>query len=134
MAIVLLDTDVVSFMLKGDSRAASYAPLLTGNRLTLSFMTVAELFQSAAVRKWGPKRVAQLESHLSAYLIVPVNLAACRIWGTLRAERQAMGRTIAPQDAWIAATAMRHVLPLVSHNASDFQGIAGLTLLTPGHP
>jgi hypothetical protein len=44
MATVLLDTDVVSFLFKGDSRGAAYAPLLRGNRLALSFMTVAELF------------------------------------------------------------------------------------------
>ena len=44
MTTMLLDTDVVSFLFKGDSRGAAYAPLLQGNRLALSFMTVAELF------------------------------------------------------------------------------------------
>ena len=49
MATVLLDTDVVSFLFKGDSRGASYAPFLQDNRLALSFMMVAELFQWAAI-------------------------------------------------------------------------------------
>lgn len=43
--MLLLDTIVVSYLLKGDTRAAAYAPLLEGNRLVLSFMTVAELFE-----------------------------------------------------------------------------------------
>ena len=53
MATVLLDTDVISFVFKGDSRGAAYAPLLQGNRLALSFMTVAELFQWAASPQVG---------------------------------------------------------------------------------
>lgn len=134
MLTLLLDTDVVSFLLKGDSRATTYAPMLQGNRLALSFMTVAELFQWAAVRKWGPRRIARLEQALAAYLVVPVDIEMCRIWGMLRAEQQSTGRSIAPQDAWIAATALRHNLPLVTHNASDFQRIARLDVRTAAHP
>lgn len=134
MLTLLLDTDVVSFLLKGDSRATTYAPMLQGNRLALSFMTVAELFQWAAVRKWGPRRIARLEQALAAYLVVPVDIEMCRIWGMLRAEQQSTGRSIAPQDAWIAAAALRHNLPLVTHNASDFQRIARLDVRTAAHP
>ena len=42
MDVVLLDTNIVSFLLKGDSRAKSYAPHLRGRILAISFMTVAE--------------------------------------------------------------------------------------------
>ncbi len=45
MTIVLLDTNVVSYLFKGDTRALAYAPLLRGQRLAISFMTVAELFE-----------------------------------------------------------------------------------------
>jgi predicted nucleic acid-binding protein len=40
----LLDTDVFSFLLKGDSRKSLYIPMLAGHRLALSFMTVAEVY------------------------------------------------------------------------------------------
>jgi|SRR5690348_8124627 len=128
MATVLLDTDVVSFLFKGDSRATAYAPLLVGNRLALSFMTAAELFQWAAVRKWGARRVGQLEQALTAYLIVPSDIELCRAWGAVRASRASAGHPISPQDAWIAATALRHSLALITHNASDYQGIAHLAV------
>jgi len=128
MAIMLLDTDVVSFFIKGDSRASVYAALIQGNQLALSFMTVAELFQWAAIRKWGQQRIQQLEQRLLTYLIIPSDIDMCRIWGKLRADRQSSGQTIAPQDAWIAATALRHQLPLVTNNISDFQGIPNLQL------
>lgn len=42
MSVILLDTNVVSYLLKGDTRAAAYAPLLQGHRLAISFVTVAE--------------------------------------------------------------------------------------------
>ncbi len=128
MTIVLLDTNVVSYLLKGDTRALAYAPLLHGHRLAISFMTVAELFEWAAIRTWGPTRLSQLEQTLATYVIIPVDVELCRQWGTLRAQQQATGRTIAPQDAWIASTALRHKLPLVTHNPSDFQYIADLDI------
>ena len=130
MNILLLDTDVVSFFLKSDSRANRYASIVQGNRLALSFMTVAELFQWAAVRNWGQSRIADLEKSLQNYLIIPVDIEVCRIWGNLRAERQAIGKVISPQDAWIAATGIRHDLPLVTNNAKDFQNISKLQVIT----
>jgi tRNA(fMet)-specific endonuclease VapC len=45
MSMLLLDTNIVSFIFKRDSRATAYAALLQGNRLAISFMTAAELFQ-----------------------------------------------------------------------------------------
>ncbi len=130
MSILLLDTDVVSFLLKGHSRSNDYAPLLEGNQLALSFMTVAELFQWATVRNWGTQRIESLERSLKNYLIIPVDIELCRIWGNLRARRQTIGRVISPQDAWIAATALRNNLPLVTNNAKDFQNIPKLQILT----
>jgi tRNA(fMet)-specific endonuclease VapC len=106
MPTILLDTDVVSFLIKGDTRATTYAPSVQGNTLAMLFMTVAEFFQWAVVRHWRPRRLNHLEQALAAYLVVPVDIEMCRIWGTLRAERQSAGETISPQDAWIAATAL----------------------------
>lgn len=134
MATVLLDTDVCSFLLKGDSRASIYAPLVQGHRLALSFMTVAELFQWTRVRNWGARRTARLEQAIAAYVVVPADVEMCRIWGQVRAERQSLGYPISPQDAWVAATALRHALPLVTHNASDFMNIANLDIQTAAHP
>ena len=43
MTTVLLDTNIVSYLFKGDSRAALYAPHLLGRELAIAMMTVAEL-------------------------------------------------------------------------------------------
>jgi predicted nucleic acid-binding protein len=128
MSTVLLDTNVVSYLFKGDSRAAEYAVILQGHSLAISFMTIAELYEWVATRNWGKARIDRLEQMLSSYLVVPIDVDLCRIWGSLRAQQQAAGRIIAPQDAWIAATALRHSIPLVTHNIVDFQYIPGLEL------
>ena len=53
IAAVVVDTDVISFMLKDDSRAQGYRPQLEDKTLVLSFMTVAELYHWAYRRSWA---------------------------------------------------------------------------------
>jgi tRNA(fMet)-specific endonuclease VapC len=131
MSLFLIDTDIASFIFKGSNYADPYLPILNGQELALSFMTVAELFQWAILRQWGDLRLAQLEKYLSNYLIIPVDQPLCRAWAEVRANCQSTGRIISPQDAWIAATALRYDLPLVTHNVKDFLGVPNLQLITP---
>ena len=120
---VLLDTNVISFLLKGDNRADVYAPYLEGKVLALSFMTVAELYQWSAMRNWGERRIKALEDALKEFVILPFDIELCRWWGRIRAVRRAKGRPISSQDAWIAATALTYRLTLVTHNPADFEGL-----------
>ena len=53
MSSVVLDTDVWSFLFKGDSRAEQYRPYLEDNVLCISFQTVAELYQWIETAGWG---------------------------------------------------------------------------------
>lgn len=131
MNVILLDTNIVSFLFKGDSRAKSYAPYLQGQRLAISFMTVAELYQWAAIRRWGTRRIKQLEQTLMTnYTVLSFDVALCQKWGELRAKRRAIGKPISPEDAWVAATALQYDLPLITHNPKDFERIPGLEIIT----
>jgi predicted nucleic acid-binding protein len=130
MTTVLLDTNIVSYLFKRDSRAALCAPHLLHRELAIAMMTVAELFQWAAIRNWGEPRVRRLEQRFERYTILPVDLDGCRQWAEVRATRSKAGLPISPQDAWIAATARRYHLALVTHNPDDYQQIPGLTIIT----
>lgn len=131
MNVILLDTNIVSFIFKGDSRATEYALHLQGKHLAISFMTVAEMYQWAAIRQWGTRRIKQLEQTLmSNYTVLSFDIALCQKWGEVRAKRRAMGKPISPEDAWVAATALQYDLPLVTHNPKDFEGISGLEVIT----
>jgi len=48
-------------------------------------------------------------------------------WARIKSRR---GRPIEDDDAWIAATAVRHNTPLVTHNPRHFRNIDGLEILT----
>lgn len=130
MDAVVVDTDIVSFLFKGDSRAWLYRPYLQGKHLLVSFMTVAELYQWAYIRHWGKKRLVQLESAIKKFIVPPFDVELCKIWARIRAQRQAKGAPISVQDAWIAATALRYGIPLVTHNNGDFEEIDGLIVIS----
>ena len=131
MSLILLDTDVASFIFKGSSYALPYQPLIEGNQIVLSFMTVAELFQWTELRQWGDRRRAQLTEYLYGYIIIPTDIQLCQRWAEVRAQRQRIGKPIAAQDAWVAATALRHDIPLITHNRKDFADIPNLRCLHP---
>jgi tRNA(fMet)-specific endonuclease VapC len=75
MSDVVVDTDVVSFLFKRDSRAPLYRRHLLGQTLYVSFMTVAELQRWALASNWGPTKQARLDRSLQRYNVVLVDLA-----------------------------------------------------------
>jgi tRNA(fMet)-specific endonuclease VapC len=127
---VLVDTGVVSYMFRGDTRAERYHPHLDGRRLAVSFMTVAELDRWVRQRNWGASRRASLEAYLHRFSVYLVDRALCAEWADVSDAARRVGRPIQTADAWIAATALRYGLPLVTHNAADYAGVSGITLLT----
>lgn len=130
--LILLDTDVASFFLKAHPFARDYFPLVEGKIAALSFMTVAELYQWAEIRLWGPVRRAALEQHLKQrYLKLESRDELSKEWARVRAEGKAAGQPIAVQDAWIAATARYYAVPLVTHNQKHFENVEGLELKRP---
>jgi predicted nucleic acid-binding protein len=127
---LVVDTDVVSFIFKNDSRAADYAPHLSGHILTISFQTLAELELWTLSAGWGARRKQQLARHLRRYIVEHSSPALCRRWSEVLDDARRSGRPIATADAWNAATALLLGLPLVTHNRSHFAHVAGLTIIS----
>ena len=123
---LLLDTDVLSYLLKGDSRARQFKPLLLEKMLALSFMSEAELYRWSIVRNWGEARTRRLEKALQRYLTLPYDREVGWAWAGIMARCSQAGRTVAPSDAWVAATALRHDIPLLTHNLRHFRAPAEL--------
>lgn len=129
MAIVV-DTDVVSFVFKRDTRSALYEPHLDGEFMILSFMTLAELRQWSLSSNWGARKKADFETHLRRYSIHQSTPELCLLWAEIRDNARRTGKQIAPSDAWVAATALFFHVPVVTHNTSDFQAVSGLTIIS----
>jgi tRNA(fMet)-specific endonuclease VapC len=85
---VLLDTNLVSYLMRGDSRAELYRHHLEGKTLAVSFMTVAELYEGAYRRGWREDRMSRLEALIRNYVVVPFSNRTCQIWGRVRTERR----------------------------------------------
>lgn len=127
MNAVLLDTDVCSYIFKGDTRSREYLPLLTGRRVFVCFVTVAEMYLWSIRRQWGQRQIEALNNNLASYGHLPYDDQVC--WHWARAKSQP-GHPMDDADAWIAAVALRHGLPLLTHNSRHFQHVHGLVLLS----
>src|SRR5215475_4841261 len=131
MRAMVVDTDVVSYIYKKDTRAAKYEPHFVNAITSISFMTLAELERWAIARNWGTRRHAEmLATVLGRFTIIESNHALCRKWAEVSEQAQRLGHIIHPNDAWIAATALLYGAELVTHTASDFNYLPGLAFST----
>ena len=130
MKPVVLDTDVVSFLFKNDTRAQVYLPHLHDRQWLISFMTEAELEQWALLSNWYAKRIDWLRIFLARFVIVPSSRDLVLKWADVMVAARRAGRRLETADAWIAATAVLYDAPLITHNASDYLGVPGLKVIT----
>jgi tRNA(fMet)-specific endonuclease VapC len=121
-------------MRPNDTRGALYRPHVAGKTPCISFITVGELLFGAARNVFGERRRADLNQGIRRATIVPYDLELCRVYGELRAQLEKAGRVVAPNDLWIAASALRHSLPLISNNRRHFQDIPGVVLISEQYP
>jgi len=130
MRTIIVDTDVVSFIFKRDTRGDLYASHLDASLGLISFMTIAELDLWAVSRNWGVKRKAELTDFLQRFAVIESSRQLCQAWADVCYQVRQSGRKIQTADAWIAATALLYDVPLVTHNADDFAGVPALIIIS----
>jgi len=125
----VVDTDVFSYIYRGDTRAERYRPHLQGRTLLLSFMTLAELYRWAEKHAWGEARRVDLERKTREYIVHGFSRTLCLEYARGRTAAEVAGRRLECADGWVAATATYLGVPLVTHNGPHFEGVPGLTIL-----
>jgi predicted nucleic acid-binding protein len=133
MSLLVVDTDVVSYVFRAHPSSDAYLAILDGQELISSFMTRAEMQLGARLRKWGPGRVASLERYLARFGVCCPDSALCDLWAEVMAGALRAGRPIGLQDAWIAATALQLAAPLVTGNVRHFRHVPGLEIRSAGN-
>jgi predicted nucleic acid-binding protein len=131
MRYVVLDTDVTSRIIKAQLDGP-LAVKLTGAAWCVTFVTVGELWQWAAVRSWGRRSRAELEQWLGRVVVLDSDEATSRAWGQISAEARRRGRPTPANDTWIAACCLARGLPLATLNVKDFEDFKeheGLSLI-----
>jgi predicted nucleic acid-binding protein len=128
--VVVVDTDVVSYIFKSQPFGCAYDEDLKGNVPLISFMTAAELERWILQNEWGEQRVHRLRSYLRRFGVIHSSSDLCSLWAEVMLESRRAGRRMESADAWIAATALAYDAPLVTNNRKDYLGVSGLKLIS----
>ena len=127
---VLVDTDVISFLAKDHPLASNYAKVLHGKSVLVSVISIGEIEYGMESRGWGQSRREQMRTLVAGFTPMSPDTETARTWAFVKAECERKGRPIGHADAWIAATALRFNVPLITHNARDFESVPDLTVIT----
>ena len=123
MKKILLDTSVIIDFLRRKDKSDSLLSKLSNNDFYISIVTHTELFSGRSV--WEKKEIKQeLDKFLSIIVLLPLMEEISQAAGKIKAydpKRSVL-------DCIIAATAIRHNLPLVTLNIKDFENIKGMRL------
>jgi hypothetical protein len=117
---------------RSDQLGHDYRALIADRPVVLAFQTVMELRYGALRAGWGDLRKRRLERRLAALSVVQPDDAMMTVCAQLRFDCRraghALGEKVHDGDRWIAATAIRLGLFLVSDDRV-FAAAPGLSLL-----
>ena len=125
----LLDTNIVSYWMRGHPEVLRQVRSHAPSELSLSSITLAEILygiEKSPSRK-GERR-ERIASILSQLQLHPFDEAAARRYATVRARLEESGQPISERDTQIAAVALSRRLTVVTHNAREFGRVAGLAV------
>lgn len=129
-APVIIDTNIISYLFKQDTRGELYRPHIEGRVGIIAAQTRAELELWMLHHNWGARRQDELRLYLQGFFLATVDEATCEAWADAVDSARRAGLPISTADAWVAATALAYDVPLVTHNPNDFAGVSGLKIIT----
>jgi len=125
----LLDTNIISYWMRGDQRLIERIKATSPGDLSLSAVTLAEIYygiEKSPAKKMA--RRAKIEKVCSQLEIYPFDAAAAAKYGPIRAMLEKKGTRISERDLQIASIAMAHRLCVVTHNTREFTRIEKLAV------
>lgn len=123
----LLDTNIVSYWMRGDAAVIARIRLHSPSVLALATVTLAEIhygIEKSPVRK--KERESKIQRIASELEILSFDENAARAYGGMRAYLERKGRVISERDLQIAAIARAHNRIVVTHNVKEFGRIPRL--------
>ena len=126
MTLYMLDTNIISDLLRNpDGSAAKRIADVGPDAICVSIITAAELRYGCA-KKRSAKLLAHVEAILQSVQVLAFDVPADAKYGGIRAELEAAGKTIGPNDLLIAAHACSAGAILVTDNTDEFSRVRGL--------
>lgn len=121
----MLDTDTVSYALRGQGGVGSRLLQHRPSELCMSAVTLAEL-RFGADKRASRKLHRLIDTFAASVTPLPFDAEAAAHFGRLASSLAAKGTPIDGFDAMIAAHAIAQQVVLVTNNAKHFARVAGL--------
>lgn len=123
----MLDTNMVSFVLKNRGRVAQRLLSHKPSAICVSAITVAEL-RYGADKHQSAQLHDLIDRFLAPFTVAPFGEAEATRYGTLYAALERSGTPIGELDTQIAAHALTLGVALVTNNERHFSQVPGLQL------
>ena len=121
--MILCDTNILIEFYRGRADVIQTLSAVGVSNLAVSVITVGELYFGAR----NKSELKALRGNLSLLLQIPIDEEISNLHIELL-EKHSLSHKLGIPDALIAATAIRHSIPLYTLNTKDFRYISGLNL------
>ena len=127
MAQYILDTDIASYLIRGDYEAVTEKFCRHYEKCAITSITAAELLYGAQKRN-NRSLMLKVNSFCRLVEIIPWDAEAASAYANLRVDLEASGTPIGNMDMLIAAVAVAEKAVLVTNNTAHFSRIKNLDI------
>ena len=111
---MIFDTNALSAFIDGDARVGTI--IRTQQQVAIPVIVLGEFRYGIAGSRQRSTYEEWLDSHLRSFDILPVVDATTLHYSALRTALKKLGRPIPANDAWIAALAIQHRMPILTRD------------------
>lgn len=125
----LLDTNIVSYWMRGDQKLIDKIKAHKPSDLAMSTITLAEIYygiEKSPVKK--NERRNKIERIYALLEIYPFDEPAALKYAIIRTQLEKDGLVISERDLQIASIAMANKLIVVTHNEKEFMRVSKLEI------
>ena len=127
MAQYILDTDISSYLIRGDHETVTKKFSELYDSCAISSITAAEL-QYGAKKRNNKQLTQKVKAFCDLVEIIPWDEDAAKAYAKLRVELETSGTLIGNMDMLIAASALARKAVLVTNNTEHFSRVKDLKL------
>lgn len=127
MAQYILDTDISSYLIRGDHETVTKKFSELYDSCAISSITAAEL-QYGAKKRNNKQLTQKVKAFCDLVEIIPWDEDAAKAYAKLRVELETSGTPIRNMDMLIAASALARKAVLVTNNTEHFSRVKDLKL------
>ncbi|MFZ2633411.1 MAG: PIN domain-containing protein [Desulfosalsimonadaceae bacterium] len=124
----ILDTNICIYWLKGNSQIETRAMLAGFNTISISFITLSELYYGAYKSQRVNENLDVIKTFEQKLIVIESDVLICAAFGKIKSFLENQGKIIDDADIFIAACALATEATLVTNNEKHFKRIKKLNI------